>query len=197
MLSDGRRDPQHVAVPLPQCDERALRLDQAHHALQRVLEQQIALRCRQQPARQLDQERPEPPLPFEPGPARHHDPQVGRDLQRRAQHVGRETFRHAPERGPHVPPLGIIVVDKEGLAAGIGRAGLGGPGLVQSLVVELHVGAAGPVTQDAGRRLPEGPGLLGVSGFGQQPPNGIYHRVKLRRAKASRKYVTQRRRATT
>src|SRR2546430_7755747 len=26
-LTDGRRDPQHVAVPLPQCDERALRLD--------------------------------------------------------------------------------------------------------------------------------------------------------------------------
>ena len=122
---------------------------------------------------------------------------MGRDLERRAQHVGREAFGHAADRGPHVPPLGIMVVDDERLAARLGRTGLGGPGLVQSLVVELYVGAAGPVAQDARRRLPEGPGLLRVGGFRQQPPDGIYHTYKLRPGTSSREYVARLRHATS
>src|SRR5207237_8655164 len=109
----------------------------------------------------------------------------------------RERFGHAGHRGRPVPPPATMVADADRLAARLGRTGLGGPGLVQSLVVELYVGAAGPVAQDARRRLPEGPGLLRVGGFRQQPPDGIYHTYKLRPGTSSREYVARLRHATS
>src|SRR5207253_11110846 len=93
-------------------------------------------------------------------------------------------------------PFGVLVLDDERLAPLLARTGQGGPGLVQPLVVELDAGAAGPIAQDAGRHLPERPGLLGVGGFGKQPPNGIYHTYKLRHGTPSREYVARRRRGT-
>ena len=172
-LSHRRGHVHDVRAGAAQRHVGALGIDQARHALQRVAQQQLALRRREQPARQLHEERPEPALALEAGAPRHHDGEVRRDFEPGAQRVRRESRGKALEPRADVAPLGVVIVRDEGVARLPGDARLGAARLAQTLVAELDPRAAGPLAQDSGGGVPEGPRLLRLTGFRQQFPDGV------------------------
>jgi len=105
-LAQGRGDAQRLAVTLFQGHERALRLDQLHQTLEGVAEQELRLRGGEQPAGQLDHERPQATLALESRPPAHHHGEIGGELQGRLEVGGGQVARSAGEARFDVPALG-------------------------------------------------------------------------------------------
>src|SRR3989449_6364693 len=151
-LSHGGGDAQRVGAGSAQRHIRALGIDQARDALERVAEQQLALRRRQEPARQLHQERAEPALALQPAATRYHHGQVGRDLDGRAQHLAGKAGREPLETCAHVTSVGVVIVSEERLAVPPGGARLEGARFSQALVRELDPRPPGRLAEDLDRK---------------------------------------------
>ncbi|PYO68268.1 MAG: hypothetical protein DMD71_06250 [Gemmatimonadetes bacterium] len=160
-----------------QRDVGPLGADQAHETLHGVAQQQVAVGGRQEPARQLDQERAEPPLAFQFAPPADHDGELGRDLEGRLQFGLGHTRRHARERRLRAAlPLLPAHLDRDAGLAGGARGD--GARFVDAAIHELDAGPARPLAEEARHGLPVRPHVLGGGGFGEEAGDRLHHETR-------------------